>query len=156
MCIGVKAHAQSRKSYSAEMPKNKKLKEIVGENVKAVMTEKKLSQPKVSAAAKKVGTPVDQTTVGRVCRAEFPATVDTLEAIANGLDVPAWHLFLEHLSEPGLLELLLAWEQSGVQGKKLLSLAAKGALERDSFESSAGAAASGAASATQPRRSRAG
>ena len=138
MCIGVKAHTQSRKSYIAEMPKNKSLKEIVGENVKAVMTVKKLSQPKVAAAAKKSGTPVDQTTVGRVCRAEFPATLDTLEAIANGLGVPAWQCVLPNGEDRTIMAILHAWEKSGEQGRKLLALAAKGALERDSFESAAG------------------
>ena len=155
MCIGVKAHAQSRKPYSADMPKNKRLKEIVGDNVKAVMTAKKLSQTKVAAAAKKFGTPLDQTTVGRVCRAEFPATLDTLEAIANGLGVPAWQCALPNGTDATLMAILHAWEQSGDHGKKLLALAAKGALERDSFEA-VGGAASGAAGQSQPRRSRPG
>jgi transcriptional regulator with XRE-family HTH domain len=138
------------------MPKNKKLKEIVGENVKAIMAAKKLSQPKVAAMAKKSGTPVDQTTVGRVARADFPATVDTLEAIANGCGVPSWQLLIPSGTDVGILELLRAWEQSGDQGKELLSLAAKGALQRESFEATDSGAADRASSIAQPRRNRSG
>jgi transcriptional regulator with XRE-family HTH domain len=137
------------------MPKNKKLKEVVGENVKAIMAAKNLSQPKVAAAAKKAGTPVDQTTVGRVSRADFPATVDTLEAIANGLGVSPL-LLLASGSDVGILELLRAWEQSGEQGKKLLALAARGALERDAFGAAEGEPSGGSAGFAQPRRNRSG
>jgi transcriptional regulator with XRE-family HTH domain len=138
------------------MPKNKQLKEIVGENLKAIMLAKKLSQPKVAAMAKKAHTPVDQTTVGRVARADFPATVDTIEAIANGVGVPAWQLLLSSGSDVGLLELLRAWEQSGDQGKELLSLAAKGALQREAFEATDSGAADRASGIAQPRRNRSG
>lgn len=134
------------------MPKNKTLKQIVGENVKAIMTTKGLSQPKVAAIAKKAGTPLNQTTVGRIANASFPATLDTLEALASGLGVAPWLFLLPYTSDKNFLVLLEAWEQSGEQGKRLLLLAAKGALERDSFEWAAG----GATDVAQSRRSRPG
>lgn len=97
MRLAVKARVQPLLGYAAKMPKNKPLKELLGENVRAVMKARRVSQPKVAAIAKKRGTPIDQTTVGRIARAEFPATMDTLEAMANGLGLEPWQLLLPEL-----------------------------------------------------------
>ncbi len=155
--IGVNAHRNKRRSYDANMRKNRTLKEIVGENIATILRVKKLSQPKAAAIAKKAGTPVNQTTISRVARAEFPATLDTIEAIANGLEVPPWQLLLESGTDHSSLELLRAWAQSGEQGRKLLALAAKGAMERDTqFDTSPGDAREGGdVGPRQPRRGRA-
>lgn len=91
-----------RLHYAVNVPKNKSLKAVLGENVLAVMKAKGLSQPKVAAAAKRAGTPVDQTTIGRVARAVYPATVDTLEAVSNGLGVDPWLLLMPDLNVKGI------------------------------------------------------
>lgn len=119
------------------MPKNKTLKEIVGDNVKAIMATKKLSQTKVAAAAKKSGTPIDQTTVGRIARADFPATLDSLEALANGLGVEPWQVLYPKLDPAALpkavpgLALTEADREQVEQAKRLLSDLS--AAQRDLF-----------------------
>jgi len=85
-------------NYSANVPKNKPLRVVLGENVAGVMKAKRLSQPKVAANAKRAGTPIDQTTISRVSRAVYPATIDTLEAIANGLGIDPWQLLMPELN----------------------------------------------------------
>lgn len=78
--------------YHANMPRNKTLRELLAANVAEVMRVRNLSQSKVAAIAKAKQTPTNQTTVGHVLKAEFPANVDTIEAIANGLGVEPWQL----------------------------------------------------------------
>lgn len=85
-------------SYHAEMPsRGKALKLVVGENVLALMKARNLKQQHVAALAKQRGAPIDQTTVGRIARAEIPTTVDRLHAIALGIGVQPWQLLIEGL-----------------------------------------------------------
>ena len=124
------AHMHRTKGYCANMPKNKSLRTVVGENVQAVMLAKKLSQPKVAEAAAKAGTKIDQTTVGRVANAVFPATVDTLEAVANGLGVEPWRLCVPSSYDDKFLAILKAWAVSSEVGRDLIRTAAMVAMEK--------------------------
>lgn len=87
----------SARRYYANVPRNKTLKELLAINITLVMDERKLTQAFVVANAKKNGHSINQTTVGRTKNAMYPATVDTVEAIASGLGVQPWQLLL-----PGL------------------------------------------------------
>lgn len=78
--------------YYAYVPKNKSLRELLADNVKAVMKATGLKQTHVRDAARRAGYQIDQRTVGRVAHGDYPATVQTLEAIAAGLGVPPWQL----------------------------------------------------------------
>lgn len=81
--------------YYADVPRNKPLKQVLAENLTSAMRVKKLSQPKVSAEAKRAGHKIDQTTVGRIQRADIPTTVDTLDALAAGVGFAPWQLLVE-------------------------------------------------------------
>lgn len=98
--------------------------------MRAVMKAKGLSQPKVAARAKLKGYPIDQTTVGRVANVAFPATVDTLEAIANGLDIDPWKLIFPDL-KPESLPLSEAEREQLEQAKT--SIAGLSPAQRDLF-----------------------
>lgn len=109
------------------------LRAVVSANVAAVMDEKGLSQPGVSAAAKRKGFKIDATTVGRIRRGVFPTTIDTLEALAAGLGVQPWQLLIPAgVVAEKLLVILHAWAQSTESGRELLLIAARGALANDS------------------------
>lgn len=123
------------------MPKNKTLRAIVGENVTAIMAAKKLKQQQVATAAKKKGTPMDQTSVGRVARVVYPATVDTIEALSNGLGVEAWQLLMSGGADKNFLAILKAWSVSSDRGRKLLLFAAEAAAKDDEEQRSKGASA---------------
>lgn len=84
-------------AYHADMPRNKALKVVVGDNVQAVMTAKKVKQQQVAALAKQRGHKIDQTTVGRIARAAIPTTVEKLEAVAAGLGIDPWQLLVPDL-----------------------------------------------------------
>lgn len=84
------------------MPNRKSLRRIVADNVAHLRGARALSQPQVSAAAKHAGLIVGQTTVGRVERAAHAADVDTLEALAKGLDVEAWQLLVDTVDAAAL------------------------------------------------------
>lgn len=90
--------------YYAGMPNklDKRLREILGDNVKAIRKHKKLSQPAVSQRALTYGLKIDQTTVGRVENKKHPAGVETIEALAKGLGVEPWHLFSPDLKPDAL------------------------------------------------------
>lgn len=126
----LQARMHSALRYRADMRKNKPLMVVVGENVKALMLEKKMSQPKVAATAAKLGTKVDQTTVSRVANAVYPATVDTLEAVANGLGVEPWRLFMPSNTDEKFLAILKAWSVSSEIGRDLILSAATVAMEK--------------------------
>lgn len=126
----VKAHTQPGLRYDLKMQKNKTLREVLALNVSAVMEVRRLSQPAVAAAAKKKQTPVDQTTVGRVKRGDFPASVDTIEAIANGLGVEAWQLLMPGF-KPEPAKLTDNEMKEVVQARQLL--AGLTAAQRDLF-----------------------
>lgn len=134
----LQAHMHRTRGYRLKMPKNKSLKTVVGENVKAIMEAKRLSQPKVAEAASKRGTKVDQTTVGRVANSVYPATLDTLEAIANGLGVEPWRLCITSTTDEKLLAILKAWSVSSEVGRDLLRSAAEVAIEKYGAGSKAG------------------
>lgn len=116
-------------AYLAKMPKNKTLRQIVGDNAKQIRAAKKLSQPAVAAEAKRRGGQIDQTTVGRVERAEFPASVDTLESLAKGLGVDPWLLLIPGASDQKFLAILSSWADADDRGRRLLSIAATAAID---------------------------
>lgn len=84
------------------MPKNKPLIEVLASNVKALMGARHLKQTTVSKNATARGRTIDQRTVGRVCNAEFPAQVSTIEALAIGIGVEAWQLLVPDLDPRAL------------------------------------------------------
>lgn len=88
----------SSRAYYADVPRNKTLRQVLADNLSAAMKAKKLSQPKVAAAAKSAGRKIDQTTVGRIARGEIPTTVDTLDALAAGVGFEPWQLLMEGFS----------------------------------------------------------
>jgi transcriptional regulator with XRE-family HTH domain len=126
-CLSVNAHLHRVRGYYAKMPKNKTLRTVLGENVTAAMAAKKLRQQEVERLAKKHGTKVHQTTIGRVARAVYPATVDTVEAIANGLGVQPWLLLIPDGADKNFLAILKAWSVSSSRGRQLLIFAAEAA-----------------------------
>jgi transcriptional regulator with XRE-family HTH domain len=137
--VKVTSHGES--GYSVSMHKTKPLRDLVAENIKAIRADKELSQPDVAKAAKRHGLEVDQSTVSRIERSTNGATVDHLEALAMGLGVECWQLLMPAASDEKFLLLLRAWAHSGENGRKLLILAAKGAIgaiERDVDTSSGG------------------
>lgn len=81
-------------AYYADVPKNKPLKLVLGENVTKVMKAKKLSQSNVAALAKQKASKIDQTTVGRIAKATMPTTVDTLDPLAVALGYEPWQLLV--------------------------------------------------------------
>jgi len=99
---------------NASVPKNKPLKDVVAANALAVRKAKRMSQPAVAAAAKVKGRPIDQTSVGRIERGDFPATVDSLEALAAGLGLEPWQLLHPALDaeNPGALGADLAPDEA--------------------------------------------
>lgn len=128
--------------YHADVPKIRPLREIVGANVKAIRTAKKMSQPQVVAAAKQYGAKIDQTTVGRIERAAVPTTIDTLQSLALGLGVEPWQLLVHDLDTENLpklgagtvandeLELLQKYRASS--GRWKISLRYMAGLKEDS------------------------
>lgn len=129
------------------MHKIKPLREIVKDNSKAIRLAKKLSQPGVARAAARAGFDIDQSTVSRAETLKNALSVDHLEALAHGLGIPPWQLIMPAGADEGFLFILRAWAKSGDQGKKLLYLAALGAIERDAEAGSAGGSGT-----THPRR----
>lgn len=135
--FSVKAHPHGNRKYLPYVPKNKPLREVVAENAKQTRKRKKLSQPKVASLAKHSGFDIDQSTVSRVERATHGASVDHLEGLARGLGLQPWQLLVPAGADEKFIFVLRAWAQSGEQGRKLLYLAAIGALERDASEGGA-------------------
>ena len=80
------------------------MKQVVAENVAALMKDRRLKQQHVAALAKQRGAPIDQTTVGRIARAEIPTTVDKLHAVALGIGVEPWQLLIDGLDPKALPE----------------------------------------------------
>lgn len=113
------------------MPKNKTLRAILAENVAGTMLAKKLKQQEVANVAKKRGTPINQTSVGRVARGVYPANVDTIEAMANGLGLESWQLLMSGAADKNFLAILRAWSVSSTRGRKLLLFAAEAAMKDD-------------------------
>ena len=110
---------------------------MVAENARLARETKKLSQPKVASLAKHSGFDIDQSTISRIERSTHPTSVDHLEGLARGLGMQAWQLLMPAGAEDKFLFLLRAWAQSGEQGRKLLYLAALGAIDRDAGEGAA-------------------
>jgi transcriptional regulator with XRE-family HTH domain len=71
------------------MTKTKNLRRILADNLKALKSEHKLSQTKVAKLTKGA---MDQTTVGRIERADIATTVDMIEALAQAFEIEAWQL----------------------------------------------------------------
>lgn len=92
-------------TYYADAPRNKALKDVLAENVRAAMAAKGMKQQHVAALAKQKGMPIDQTTVGRIARAEIPTTVEKLQALAAGLGLEPWQLLLDGLDMKHLPQL---------------------------------------------------
>lgn len=88
--------------YYANVPRNKPLKEVLAENVTAIMDTLDLAQDDVAKAARRCGMKLSQSTVGRVKRAAFPASLDTIEALAIGLGVLPWQLLIDTLDPKAL------------------------------------------------------
>ena len=120
--------------YGKYVPKNKPLTVVLGQNVAELMKAKKLTQTKVAAMAAKHGTEIDQTSVSRVKNAVYPATVDTIEAIANGIGVEPWRLFVPATMDEKFLAILQAWSVTSEVGRDLMRSAASVAVERYSTE----------------------
>jgi transcriptional regulator with XRE-family HTH domain len=116
------------------MPKNKPLRQVVAENAREARKKKKLSQPDVAKAAKRHGLDIDQSTVSRMERSSHPSSIDHIEALAKGLLIEPWQLLMPAGIDEKFLVILKAWAQSGEQGRKLLLLAASGAVDRDAGE----------------------
>lgn len=77
------------------MPRNRSIRQILGENVQRLRAARKMSQPQVAAAAKRLGLPLDQRTVGRIEKGDIPTTIERLEATARALGVEPWQLLRE-------------------------------------------------------------
>jgi len=90
-----------RGKYYAYVPR-KTLVEVLAENTKALMLKRGLKQATVSENAARAGKKIDQRTVGRVCNAEFPAQVPTLEGLAAGIGVEPWQLLVPGLDPSAL------------------------------------------------------
>lgn len=75
--------------YDFSMNKTKNLRRILATNLKALKLEHKLSQTKI---AKMTNGAMDQTTVGRIERADIATTVDMIEALAEAFDLEPWQL----------------------------------------------------------------
>jgi transcriptional regulator with XRE-family HTH domain len=76
------------------MVKSKNSREILAANVKALKQARGLSQTKI---AKMSGGAMDQTTVGRIERAEIATTVDMLDALGKAFGLSPWQLLTENL-----------------------------------------------------------
>lgn len=113
----------------AYMSKIKTLRHVLADNVKARRGTLKLSQSKVASAAKRAGGQIDQRTIGRIENADVPVGVDALESLAKGLASPAWQLLIPDGQDEKFLAILSAWEQADDSGRRLLFIAATGALE---------------------------
>lgn len=92
----------SRTSYDADMHRNKALKQVLADNVSAVMRARQLKQQHVAALARQKGYVIDQTTVGRIARAAIPTTVDKLHAIAAAFGLEPWLLLVQDLDHDSL------------------------------------------------------
>lgn len=92
--------------YDADVPKNKALKQILAENLTALMKTRGMSQVHVAAKARNKGHEIDQTTVGRVARAAMPTTIDKIEAIAAAFELEAWQLLVPDLNTEDLPRLV--------------------------------------------------
>lgn len=90
--------------YYADVPRQKPLKDVLADNLRAVMEELGLKQQHVATRAKQAGASVDQRTVGRVRQGTYPATVATLDAIAIGLGIDAWQLLRADLDVKALVK----------------------------------------------------
>lgn len=75
---------------------------LLAANVKAVKKARGLTQKAIAAKAKRAGYTLDQGTVSRVERQEYPPTLETLEAIAFGMKVQAWQLLVPDIKGDAL------------------------------------------------------
>lgn len=72
-----------------------KLKPVLASNLKALMELRKLSQMELHRRSR-----VAQATIGRILREETAADVDTISALAKGLDLEPWQLLIPNI-DPG-------------------------------------------------------
>jgi transcriptional regulator with XRE-family HTH domain len=84
------------------MPNRKPLSAVLGDNALAMRKARGMSQPMVAAATKRSGTPIDQTTIGRIERAANSRSIDNLAALARGLGVEPWQLLVPGLDSKHL------------------------------------------------------
>lgn len=69
----------------------KPLRKIVAENLRRIMKERDLNQPKLAAV-----TGVSQTQIGNVLREQSSPTADFLDRIATGLRIEVVELIVDH------------------------------------------------------------
>ena len=81
-------------AYYGIMVKSKNLRDILAANTTALRGARELSQAKV---AKLSGGIMDQTTVGRIERAEIATTVDMIDGLAKAYDLEPWQLLTPDL-----------------------------------------------------------
>lgn len=120
------------------MSKPKTTTEIFAKNVRRLMADKEWTQPQVAEAARKVGYSINQTTIGRALKNSNP-TIESMEAIAAALSVPAWQLlmpenvrnFPKAEKAGALIELVAGLNDAGVSAATAMI---KGLAERPEFQ----------------------
>jgi transcriptional regulator with XRE-family HTH domain len=152
MRMSVKARTHAVTPYDENMPKIKTLRQVVGENAKAIRSGKNLTQQDVVDAGRKKGGRIDQTTVGRIERCVHPTTVDSLDTLAKGLGVHPWELLIPDGTEENFLAVLKAWTQANDAGRTALGIVAEGILRKHEYTEQQQSRQTDAA----PERSRAG
>lgn len=70
---------------------------ILSSNVRALMTKNGHSQGDVHRLAKMRGYTLSQSTVGRICKGEIWATLESIEALALIYGLLPWQLMVENL-----------------------------------------------------------
>lgn len=80
--------------YDFQMTKTKNLRHILADNLKALKANHQLSQTKIAKLTKGA---MDQTTVGRIERADIATTVDMINALALAFELEPWQLLTPEL-----------------------------------------------------------
>lgn len=91
---------------STGMPHRPLLEDILAANVKALCRQRGFwhdgedepNQSELARQTKRAGKGINQSTIARVLAAERDTKLPTIEALAAGLGVPAWHLLVPQLN----------------------------------------------------------
>ncbi len=96
---------------------------VVARNLRLLMDAKKLRQLPL---AEKAG--IAQSSISAILKEKQAASLDTLEALATALDVPAWLLTWPDLSADDagtVAQLVRFWQRSGPEGRDYILATAK-------------------------------